>query len=168
MPEPWGQNINKRTFTNSEFQTDILVNYVDTTTLYASQMITAPATTYTVTGADATLAANCLLPGTTFYRDLTAAAATNDTLTTTPVIITAIETSLGQTWNTYESYPVMIVAKNNDASTRTYTINFNADALTITKAGGSSIAIASITTGKTFALRINVMRLSATQILIYT
>lgn len=165
MPETWGQGINKRTFTNAETVSDILVDYVDTTTLYASQLITAPATTYSLSGAAVNpLSSSCLLPGTTFYRSI--ATDITDTLPTTPTLITAIETSLGQTWNQYESYPLMLVSKNTDASTRTYTLTLNADALTVLKGAGTTIAISSIAAGKTYALQLRIMRLSTTQIMI--
>lgn len=165
MPETWGQGINKRTFTNAETLSDILVDYVDTTTLYASQLITAPATTYSISGAAVNpLSSACLLPGTTFYRSI--AADIGDTLPTTPTLITAIEQSLGQTCNQYESYPLMLVSKNTDSVSRTYTLNFNADALTILKGAGTSVAIATIAAGKTYALQLRIMRLSTTQIMI--
>lgn len=168
MPEPWGKNNTRRTLTNTIKQQDIINNYVDTTTLYGSQIMIAPATTYTFTSAsNSNIGVAAFLPGRTFFRNMNKTTGnTTDTFASTASFIAAVEATVGQTWNTYEYYHVWVLMKNNDVSSRNYIMNFG-DTSTYSRTGTSSISTNSITSGSTFAQRVTIMRMSATEVMFY-
>lgn len=168
MSERWGDNNTRRTFTNTVAQTDIINNYVDTATLYASQLLHAPAITYTLSNAsNSSCPADAYLPGRSFYRNmLKTTGNTTDTLVATATFITAVETILGQAWNTYEYYIVTRIMKNNDSVTRNYIMNFT-DTDTITATGASSVSTNGITAGSTNTQRLLIMRMSTTKVMFY-